>query len=196
MEEFAKVEKLVDITGASFEDARNALRACDGEMVESMVYLEKLGKVTKYRSNNSIDPRFAPISDAEIEAAAARKEEALRRAAMDKKVLKAERKAERIAEKRAEKEAVRSIRREYRRSSHDGFFSRLFRFLVNNSIVISKEGQEFASIPLLVVLILLNISVGFAFVVAVVSMMCGYEYSFRGESEAEAADTGYDRYIS
>ena len=100
MEEFAKVEKLVDITGASFEDARNALRACDGEMVESMVYLEKLGKVTKYRSNNSIDPRFAPISDAEIEAAAARKEEALRKAAMDKKVLKAERKAERIAEKR------------------------------------------------------------------------------------------------
>ena len=192
MEEFAKVEKLVDITGASFEDARNALRACDGEMVESMVYLEKLGKVTKYRSNNSIDPRFAPISDAEIEAAAARKEEALRRAAMDKRVIKAERKAE----KRAEKEAVRSIRREYRRSSHDGFFSRLFRFLVNNSIVISKEGQEFASIPLLVVLILLNISVGFAFVVAVVSMMCGYEYSFRGESEAEAADTGYDRYIS
>ena len=88
------------------------------------------------------------------------------------------------------------VRREYRRSSHEGFFTRLFRFLVNNSIVISKEGQEFASIPLLVVLILLNISVGFAFVVAVVSMMCGYEYSFRGESEAEAADTGYDRYIS
>ena len=28
MEEFAKVEKLVEITGASFEDARNALDLC------------------------------------------------------------------------------------------------------------------------------------------------------------------------
>ena len=46
MEEFAKVEKLVEITGVSFEDARNALRACDGEMVDAMVYLERLGKVS------------------------------------------------------------------------------------------------------------------------------------------------------
>ena len=51
MEEFAKVEKLVEMTGASYEDARNALRACDGDMVDSMVYLEKLGKVTKYNTN-------------------------------------------------------------------------------------------------------------------------------------------------
>ena len=69
MEEFAKVEKLVEMTGASYEDARNALRACDGDMVDSMVYLEKLGKVTKYNTNT--DPRFAPISEAEIAAAEA-----------------------------------------------------------------------------------------------------------------------------
>ena len=45
MEEFAKVEKLVEITGASFEDARSAIRACDGDIVDAMVYLEKLGKL-------------------------------------------------------------------------------------------------------------------------------------------------------
>ena len=76
MEEFAKVEKLVEITGASYEDARNALKACDGEMVDSMVYLEKLGKVTKNVSGNKVDPRFAPISEAEIAAAAAKKSNA------------------------------------------------------------------------------------------------------------------------
>ena len=45
MEEFAKVEKLVDITGASYEDVKNALNACNGDMIDAVVYLEKLGKV-------------------------------------------------------------------------------------------------------------------------------------------------------
>ena len=73
MDEFTKVERLVTITGASFEDATSAIRACDGDIVEAMVYLEKLGKVTKNTSTSYVDPRFAPISEAEIAAAAAKK---------------------------------------------------------------------------------------------------------------------------
>lgn len=45
MEEFEKIEELVRVTGSSFEDATNALRACDGNIVDAMVYLEKLGKL-------------------------------------------------------------------------------------------------------------------------------------------------------
>ena len=47
MEEFEKVEQLVKVTGVSFEDASNAIRACDGNIVDAMVYLEKLGKINK-----------------------------------------------------------------------------------------------------------------------------------------------------
>lgn len=47
MEEFEKVEQLVKVTGVSFEDAKNAIRACDGNIVDAMVYLEKLGKLNK-----------------------------------------------------------------------------------------------------------------------------------------------------
>ena len=152
MEEFAKVEKLVEITGASYEDARNALRACDGEMVDSMVYLEKLGKVTKSVTGNVVDPRFAPISDAEIAAAAAKKE--------------AERAGSALGE----------------------FVRKAVRFLTRNKITITKDGREFASIPLLVVLIICSVSIGFALVAGFVSMMFGYEYSFTGESNFEAAN--------
>ena len=165
MEEFAKVEKLVEITGASFEDARNALRACDGEMVDSMVYLEKLGKITKNISGKNIDPRFAPISEAEIAAAAAKKE------------------AERAA-RRAECKA----RCERTGSAVGEFVRKAVRFLTHNSITISKNGNQVASIPLLVALIIINISVGFALVAGFVSMMFGYEYSFKGESNFEAAN--------
>ena len=45
MEEFEKIEELVRVTGVSFEEATNALRACDGNIVDAMVYLEKLGKL-------------------------------------------------------------------------------------------------------------------------------------------------------
>ncbi|MBQ8950598.1 MAG: hypothetical protein IJ065_05445 [Eubacterium sp.] len=47
MEEFEKVEQLVKVTGVSFEEAKNAIRACDGNIVDAMVYLEKLGKINK-----------------------------------------------------------------------------------------------------------------------------------------------------
>ena len=45
MDEFDKVEKLRQRADVSFEEARDALRACDGDLLDAMVYLEKLGRV-------------------------------------------------------------------------------------------------------------------------------------------------------
>jgi len=45
MDELEKVEKLRERANVSYEDARNALRACNGDMLDAMVYLETLGKV-------------------------------------------------------------------------------------------------------------------------------------------------------
>ena len=153
MEEFTKVEKLVEITGASFEDARDAIRACDGEMVDAMVYLEKLGKVTYKTGSTNVDPRFSAITEAEMAAAAARR-------------------AERVE----------------RRSGLGEFVRKVMRFLTHNKVSISKDGQEFASIPLLVVLIICSMSVGFVVVAVFLSMMFGYDYSFKGESNFDAAN--------
>ena len=44
MDEFEKIEKLVDKAGVTFEEARDALRACGGDLLDAMGYLEKLGK--------------------------------------------------------------------------------------------------------------------------------------------------------
>ena len=43
MDEFEKVEKLRQRADVSYEEARDALRACDGDILDAMVYLEKLG---------------------------------------------------------------------------------------------------------------------------------------------------------
>lgn len=45
MEHLELVEKLVAKTSVSYEDAKNALEACQWDILDAMVYLEKLGKV-------------------------------------------------------------------------------------------------------------------------------------------------------
>ncbi|MDD6327451.1 MAG: UBA/TS-N domain protein [Eubacteriales bacterium] len=45
MENLEKVEKIRQKTGVSYEDAKNALVACDYDMLDAIVYLEKLGKI-------------------------------------------------------------------------------------------------------------------------------------------------------
>lgn len=46
MEHLEMVEKLREKTGASYEDAKAALEACEWDMLDAVVYLEKLGKIS------------------------------------------------------------------------------------------------------------------------------------------------------
>ena len=45
MDKLEKVEKLREKTGVSYEDAKNALEACDYDLLDAIIYLEKLDKV-------------------------------------------------------------------------------------------------------------------------------------------------------
>ena len=57
MEQFELVEKLVLKTGVTYEDAKLALEACNWDMLDAVVYLEKLGKVKNgaayYKTNTN-----------------------------------------------------------------------------------------------------------------------------------------------
>ena len=63
MEEFKKVEELAKITGVSFEDAKDALRACNGDMTDAMVYLEKLGKVNTNNISSQPNKSFDNVKE-------------------------------------------------------------------------------------------------------------------------------------
>lgn len=45
MDNLEKVEKIREKTGVSYEEAKSALEACNYDILDSIVYLEKLGKV-------------------------------------------------------------------------------------------------------------------------------------------------------
>lgn len=47
MEKLEKVEKIREKTGVSYDDAKNALEACDYDVLDAIIYLEKLGKIAE-----------------------------------------------------------------------------------------------------------------------------------------------------
>ena len=47
MDKLEKVEKLREKTGVTYEDAKAALEACDYDMLDAIIYLEKLDKIKK-----------------------------------------------------------------------------------------------------------------------------------------------------
>ena len=55
MEQLEKVEKLRERADVSYEEAKEALEACDWDLLDAMVWLEKRGKV-KGPSKESLPP--------------------------------------------------------------------------------------------------------------------------------------------
>ena len=195
MEEFTKVEKLREATGVTFEDARNAIRACDGDMIDAMVYLEKLGKGTTYLPTG-MDKRAMPITAEEI--AAVELKRAIEEAEKNYRPVKMTRRERKEAKREARREAKREARRESA-GRVGNFLRRVFAFLTHNKLTISKDGREFANIPLLAVLIIGSTFFGFALAAVIISMVCGYEYSLNGvkkeayvEAYSEAPEIRYD----
>ena len=68
MDLFEKVEKLVQKTGCSYEDAKLALELTDGDMLEAVIYLERNGHAAPqgeaYSTRYESQPQYVPITTA------------------------------------------------------------------------------------------------------------------------------------
>ena len=67
MEELEKVEKLRERANVTYDEAKDALRACNGDLLDAMVYLEKLGKVkapeqASYSTKYTEAPKYKNVS--------------------------------------------------------------------------------------------------------------------------------------
>lgn len=68
MEQLEKVEKLRQRANVSYEEAKQALEACDWDMLDAIVYLEKLGKVESpkqesYSTNFDEQPQYVSVPE-------------------------------------------------------------------------------------------------------------------------------------
>lgn len=68
MEQFEKVEKLRQRANVSYEEAKEALEASDWDLLDAMVYLEKLGKVqgpekSSYSTDYEEQPQYLSVQE-------------------------------------------------------------------------------------------------------------------------------------
>lgn len=66
MVDFEKVEKLVQKANVSYEDAKNALEAANGDMLDAIIALEKAGKVNSQASFTTTSPESSPYKDVPV----------------------------------------------------------------------------------------------------------------------------------
>lgn len=74
MNEFDKADVLRERANVSFEEARDALKACGGDLLDAYVYLEKLGHIKNNERKDTPDPVPVPKMSSYSPAAAPKPE--------------------------------------------------------------------------------------------------------------------------
>ncbi len=150
MENLEKVEKLREKTGVTYEDAKKALEACNYDMLDAMIYLEKLGKVEQPKmSSYSTVPDSAPS--------------------------KAFEQAQTTYENDCKGTSFGEMFRKFCRWCGD-----IIRKGCETNFNVLKQGREIVSIPVIVLVLAAIFFTGLVVVLLVIGLFCECKYYFDG----------------
>ena len=152
MENFEKVEKLREKTGVSYEDAKNVLEQNNYDMLDAIIELERQGKVT--------EPKVGTYTSG-----ASQENECV------KKFEIAQRQYEDGCRNSSFKEGLKKI---------GEFCKTTFKKSLEIDFCVNKDGKKIASVPLLVLILLL---LGFFWVtlpLLIIGLFFGITYNFTG----------------
>ncbi len=152
MENFEMVEKLREKTGISYEEAKKVLEENNYDMLDAVIALERQGKVEAPKEGT-----YTAGASQDME-----------------NVKKFE-----IAQKQYEQDCRSSNFKEFMKSLGN-FFRVLFRKTLEIDFCINKDGSKIASVPLLVLILLL---LGFFWVTVpmiIIGLFFGITYNFTG----------------
>lgn len=151
-DEFELAEKLVDKTGCTFVDARDALRAADGDLLDAMVWLETNGKSHKAQTGGYSTAQAKGSDTAEeMSRAQSEFERASRRTKLSE-----------------------GLDRFFKACGE------VLRSLVDVQFVVDRKGRRLMSIPLLVLIVLLILFFWVILPLMVVGLFTSCKYRFVG----------------
>ena len=167
MDHLEMVERLVDKTGVSYTDAKEALETANWDLLDAVISLEKAGKTepksSAYATGNA--QAVHPAQQGEWEQVPPR-EGANVFHSSDKK-----------------------------NGAARGFFRKVRDFLLRNKLIVrNNDGKIVLDLPVLVAVIILCVCFHAAVIIIIASLVFGFHYSFEGpelgkESVNEAADS-------
>lgn len=150
MDNFEKVEKLREKTGVSYEEAKNALEASNYDLLDAMIYLEQLGKVS-----SSGMASYTTSSDSKPS-----EEFAL-----------AQKTYEQDCNKTTFGDVVSKILR---------WCGKVIKKGCDTSFQVVKEGKEIMTIPVIVLVLVGLIALPLTLVLLIVGLFCNCKYYFIG----------------
>ena len=164
LNEFEKIEKMIEKADVSYEEAKIILEEAGGDLLEAIVILERYGKIRK--AEKSIYE--AGMSNAEDPAKAEEK-------AIETEYVKTEEKA---GEKKDEK-AGRRFGRFIRKALHS---------LRNSSFQVDRKEETICIIPSLAFVIIMILCWEVLIPLMLIGLFLGFRYSFTGPEEMKAAN--------
>ena len=200
MTDFEMIEKLVEKENVSFEEARDALRAADGDLVDAVVYLERKAKEKAPQpvgageqtsepadDNPQTDRTYSNTADSTMNMTEDDADDRTRNMTADDaddQMKEEESMKEETGNSRNKKNSSQSIR---------NFFRKAKNILVYNSLSITRNGEEKGRIPAWLLAIILVCCFRFSVAVLIVSLFLGFRYSFVGKDDLSKANEVMDK---
>lgn len=166
MDNYQKVEQLVNKAGCSYEDAKAALEGCGWDMLDAVISLEREGKVNKETSEQKTDEPIEIIPEVSADTISGESSQQITFSSTDNKG--------------GSKESSGGSKESPKRGRK--FFKRIKSILMNNRMVIFKSsGKQIADLPIVIPVIALIAFFWATLIVAVVAMAFGCRFHFEGE---------------
>jgi len=151
MEQFEKVEKIVEKTGVSFEEAKEALTAAGDDLLDAVIYLEKQGKVKSPKMDHYTTSAEEQNVSKEFEQAQSTYEDSCKQSRF--------------------KESMHSFWERVRE---------LFQKSCEYQFRVEKEDKELFSVPVILFLVAAVLAFWLVLILLIVGLFCNCRYSFQG----------------
>ena len=169
MDNYQKVEQLVNKAGCSFEEAKAALEGCGWDMLDAVISLEREGKVKKETAEFKAEEPIEIIPEVSADNISGNSSQQITYSYADDK---GDGKGGKENAGKS-KESPKRVRR---------FFQRIKSILMNNRMVVIKSnGKQIVDLPIVIPVIALIAFFWATLIVAVAAMVFGCRFHFEGE---------------
>lgn len=160
--EFEKVEQIVEKTGCSYTDAKEALERSGENLLDAIIYLEESGKTKKASASIETEGGTIPATEAEV--------------------IKGE-DAERLKNEAFGSESNAGAGKKKCGGAVKRFFRKLRDILMNNRMTVAgKSGSTIMDVPLIVPVMFLILGFSITIIIGIIALLAGCRISFYGEN--------------
>ena len=169
MDNYQKVEQLVNKAGCSYEEAKSALEACEWDMLDAVISLEREGKVNKETAELKAEEPIEIIPEVSADNVPGNNSQKI-------KYVNDDGKDGDQGSSGNSNSSKGSAKREHK------LWQRIKSILFNNRMVIIKSnGKQIADLPIVIPVIALIAFFWATLIIAALAMLFGCRFHFEGE---------------